>query len=91
MTKRIHISAVGRVQGVGYRFFVHDIAASMNLSGWVRNCFDGAVEMEVQGEPEALDLFCEKVKKGPALAEVTGFEIREITKLENELNFKIKH
>ena len=46
---RKHIIAHGRVQGVGLRFTVTGFAKKYNVTGWVRNLYDGTVEMEVQG------------------------------------------
>lgn len=46
-----HIIFVGRVQGVGFRFTSLDIARRYQLNGFVRNLFDGTVEMVAQGEP----------------------------------------
>ena len=45
----------GRVQGVGFRYTAKHLAGSLGLTGWVRNCSDGSVEMEVQGKPELID------------------------------------
>ncbi len=46
---RKHIYFSGRVQGVGFRYRSCHIARSLGLTGWVKNCWDGRVEMEVQG------------------------------------------
>ena len=45
----------GRVQGVGFRWFVHREAAEIGLRGWVRNTEDGHVEVLAAGEPEQLE------------------------------------
>ena len=47
---RKHYYFEGRVQGVGFRYKAMYLARSMQLTGWVRNLYDGRVEMEVQGE-----------------------------------------
>ncbi len=49
---RKHMLFYGRVQGVGFRYHAKYRARLLGLTGWVRNCYDGSVEMEVQG-PEA--------------------------------------
>lgn len=51
MIVRKHIQFYGRVQGVGFRYHATYKAQSLGLTGWVRNCSDGSVEMEVQGDP----------------------------------------
>jgi len=53
---RAHLLISGRVQGVAFRYYTQDIAQSLEIKGWVRNCWDGKVEIVVEGEEE-------KVKK----------------------------
>lgn len=55
MVIRKHIQFYGRVQGVGFRYHATYKSRLLGLVGWVRNCYDGSVEMEVQGEPEKID------------------------------------
>ena len=50
----LHFLVKGRVQGVGFRWFVHREAAELSLRGWVRNTIDGHVEVVAAGEPDAL-------------------------------------
>ena len=54
---RYNITVKGRVQGVGFRYFVQSISINMNLSGWVKNLDNGNVEFEVENDEEFLDLF----------------------------------
>ena len=51
---RKHIFFSGRVQGVGFRYRAYYIAEALGLTGWVHNCYDGRVEMEVQGNEESI-------------------------------------
>lgn len=55
MAVRKHILFYGRVQGVGFRYHATYKARLLGLTGWVRNLYDGSVEMEVQGEAELID------------------------------------
>ncbi|MDH7600036.1 MAG: acylphosphatase [Sedimentisphaerales bacterium] len=50
-----HISFIGHVQGVGFRYTARRIAQSLGLKGFVRNVPDGTVEMFVQGPPDLVD------------------------------------
>ncbi len=61
LTRR-HLLIKGHVQGVGFRWFAWELAESLTVSGWVRNCPDESVEMEAEGTPEALDEFVRRLK-----------------------------
>ena len=50
----------GRVQGVGFRYFTHNLANSMDLSGWVRNLRDGSVEVLAIGPKQVLERFLQE-------------------------------
>lgn len=52
---RKHIYFYGRVQGVGFRYYSVNKARQLGLTGWVRNLYDGSVEMEVQGSEQFID------------------------------------
>ena len=52
---RKHIIFYGRVQGVGFRYYAVQKANQLGLTGWVKNLFDGSVEMEVEGQEELID------------------------------------
>ena len=58
---RKHIIAHGRVQGVVLRFTVTGFAKKYNVTGWVRNLYDGTVEMEVQGLDHRVELFLQEL------------------------------
>ena len=60
----------GRVQGVGFRFFVRDAARREGIAGWVRNREDGCVELEAQGDAEAMERFEMAIRRGPRGARV---------------------
>ena len=75
MTRRFVVS--GRVQGVGFRWFVRNAARELGLAGWVRNLADGRVEAEASGTPEALDAFEGRLREGPRGAAVAAVEAQE--------------
>ena len=62
----------GRVQGVGFRYFVLREARALGLSGWVRNLPDGGVELVAVGEEPALHAFEGRLWQGPPHARVTS-------------------
>ena len=67
----------GRVQGVGFRYFVEREARSLGLRGWVRNLDDGRVEVYAVGLPEQLAELAGLLWKGPRRAEVRGVNEEE--------------
>ena len=52
---RKHFFFKGRVQGVGFRYRAQNAAARYSVTGWVKNLYDGSVEMEAQGTEEDID------------------------------------
>ena len=93
MTNKIRRAAraQGRVQGVGFRFFVQSEAKSAKVTGWVKNEGDGSVTMELQGTPEQLDALEERIKKGNGFAKVTQLDSSEIEVVSGENNFAIHY
>jgi acylphosphatase len=69
----------GRVQGVGFRWFVRREAAELGLTGRARNLPDGRVEVAVAGKPDALSAFRERLRTGPPGARVTRLEEEEMS------------
>jgi acylphosphatase len=78
----------GRVQGVGFRFFARRAAESARVSGWARNLPDGRVETVVEGEPEAVERYLEKIRRGPMGGRVDGVEVEEVA-TEGHAGFRI--
>jgi acylphosphatase len=72
-----HIIVHGRVQGVGFRYFVRHVGNRLGLTGNVRNCPDSTVEIFVEGTGRIAD-FIKEVEKGPALARVDRVDIVDI-------------
>jgi acylphosphatase len=86
---RIRLS--GRVQGVGFRWFVRRAAQEFGLTGQVRNLPDGRVEVEAAGAPERLDAFRERLRQGPPGARVTHLEEEELSPAPAWEGFVIDH
>lgn len=88
-TFRIMVS--GRVQGVGFRYFVHDLATRFAIKGYVQNTHDNKVEIICQGKKNNLDMFIPAVKKGPALSFISEFLMEEIADFSSYDFFTIKY
>ena len=69
---RVHLVIQGRVQGVGFRYFVLRQADTLRLAGWVRNLADGDVELEAEGDRASLEALVEAARRGPSSARVTN-------------------
>jgi acylphosphatase len=70
----VHLLIRGRVQGVGFRYFVASGARALGVDGSVRNCSSGDVEVEAEGDRAALQALVEAVRQGPAGARITHVE-----------------
>lgn len=66
----IHLEIRGRVQGVGFRWFIVEKAEQLKLAGWVRNRRDGSVELAAAGPTDALKQLEAAAKQGPRGANV---------------------
>jgi acylphosphatase len=69
LAKRFYVS--GTVQGVGFRFFAERVAARLGLAGYVKNLFDGRVEIYAIGNAAQLDALKDELRRGPRMATVT--------------------
>jgi acylphosphatase len=78
----------GRVQGVGFRWFVQKNATTLRMSGYARNLDDGRVEVYAVGTPEQLNELCGLLWKGPRMSDVRGVEEHEAT-IESVSGFQI--
>jgi acylphosphatase len=71
---QLHAFVSGRVQGVGFRYFVQELAQQANLTGWVRNLWDGRVEIIAEGDRLVLEKFLSRVGRGPLSAKVDAID-----------------
>jgi acylphosphatase len=71
----------GRVQGVGFRWFVREEARALGLHGWVQNEPSGEVLLEVGGESPRLDRLAERLAVGPSASHVTAVLIEPAASL----------
>ena len=86
---RIHLRVRGRVQGVGFRYFVLRRAQALGLAGWVRNRSDGSVEIEAEGDRVAVEALAAEVRRGPPGAHVAEVERAERPGVAAEQGFRV--
>jgi acylphosphatase len=79
----------GRVQGVGFRFSVKQIARGFDVVGWVRNLEDGRVEMQCSGEPQEVEDFLEAIVESQLKAHVRNVTTMPIPPLTGVRGFEI--
>jgi len=79
----------GRVQGVGFRYFVLRAALELGVTGWVRNLADGSVEVQAQGDESQLDGLESRLRSGPSRSDVRSVDVREAAP-ESCANFRIR-
>ena len=85
---RKHIYFSGRVQAVGFRYSALCLAKELQLTGWVKNCWDETVEMEVQGDDETITEMIQRIRTSSYI-EITDAKWTKIP-LESEFGFHIR-
>ena len=88
---RFYLRFTGRVQGVGFRFFVAMNAERCHLTGWVKNMSDGSVTAEVQGTRLQIEQFLELTQTGNRFIRVDEIEKEERPYEENEKKFHVRY
>jgi acylphosphatase len=86
----VHIIVQGMVQGVGFRYFVWRQATKFSLSGFVRNLYDGDVEIEAYGDRSLLEVLIKDVKVGPRSADVKDRRIEWKEFQERYIGFEVR-
>ena len=80
----------GRVQGVGFRWFVVREAHMLGIAGWVRNNHDGSVEVLAQGTRDQLSGLHGRLREGPRAARVDAVEVSDATPAQGLSSFRIE-
>ena len=73
--RRMHAIVSGFVQGVGFRHFVYVNASNLGVTGWVRNRWDGSVEVVAEGDQAQLESLLAILRRGPRAAHVDDVEV----------------
>ncbi len=87
MQVRRHFYFSGRVQGVGFRYRAAYAARAAKLTGWVKNLYDGRVEMEIQGEDALITHLVYELRKDRFIR-ITGLESEELPLVDGERDFR---
>jgi acylphosphatase len=85
-----HLCVSGQVQGVFFRAWIRKEAQTLGVNGWVRNCSDGTLEAQLEGEEQALGHLIERFRTGPPAARVEAVRIEEAS-LAGLGSFEIRH
>jgi len=85
-----HVSVTGRVQGVFFRGWTRDQANELGVTGWVRNCPDGRVDMHIEGEEAAIRQLVERLRQGPPAARVEDVHVWDVELFDYD-DFEVRH
>jgi len=86
----LHATVEGRVQGVGYRAFVEAIAYDLRLRGWVRNRWEGSVEVVAEGERPTLERLLAALQRGPSASNVTNVQVEWLPATAEFTHFSVR-
>ena len=75
-----HIVITGKVQGVGFRYWLYQAAKQRNIDGWVRNKISGEVEALLIGDDVKIDNLIRLCEKGPPSSKVTKIKVQNYQK-----------
>ena len=90
-TIRKHIKFYGSVQGVNFRYTSSTIAKKLGLTGWVRNEYNGSVEMEAQGTSELINKLIDTMKNVSQYIVIDNIEQKVIPVVKDEKEFIITY
>ncbi len=88
ITRRYRVH--GRVQGVGFRYFVQRTASTVGVRGWVRNRVDGTVEVLAQGSEDDHRRLEEGLREGPRMGRVDRLDVEDEPASDLEEGFSIR-
>ena len=84
-----HIVITGKVQGVGFRYWLYKAAVERNINGWVKNKISGEVEALLIGNDSKINKLIKLCKKGPTSSKVTNIEVQNYQKEYSRKSFEI--
>ncbi|MDO4377754.1 MAG: acylphosphatase [Erysipelotrichia bacterium] len=88
---RYYIIFSGQVQGVGFRFTLYQLSRQRDITGWVRNRYDGKVEAQMQGALNDILEVINELKNHSHYIEIDDYSMKEIAPIPQEKGFAIKY
>ena len=88
--QRIHAIVDGRVQGVGFRYFTQERAVHLGLTGWVRNRWNGTVELVAEGPKADLETLLRAVQRGPRVGTTQNVKVDWLENTDEFPSFRIR-
>lgn len=88
---RKYVIVTGRVQGVGFRYHAVNLAMEFHVTGWVRNMYNGGVEMEVQGLEANVDMFIQNLDSGTNWIRIDNKSVADSYVLPDETGFRVRY
>lgn len=88
MIERRHYIFSGSVQGVGFRYRATYAARGLGITGYVKNLYDGRVEMEVQGDRDSITRMLVEIEDG-SFIHIEDMEVKNIPVISDERDFKV--
>jgi acylphosphatase len=85
-----HVSITGRVQGVFFRAWTQQQADALGVTGWVRNCPDGRVDVHVEGQDSAVEAMIDRLRRGPRAADVDDVRLWDAEPCDFD-DFEVRH
>ena len=89
MIKKKHLIISGKVQGVGFRFWMQNLAINNNIGGWVKNRSLGDVEALIIGQEKEVQKLIKQCKIGPSSATIQNIQINDYNQNYSEKGFNI--
>lgn len=86
---RMHYICYGRVQNVGFRYRACRLARSLRMTGYVRNCPDGSVEMELQGSEAEIGMFFKSLNDDSYIR-IDRTEAKRMEVVTGEMGFSVR-
>jgi acylphosphatase len=88
--QRLHAIVDGRVQGVGFRYFTQERAVHLGLTGWVRNRWNGTVELVAEGPKADLETLLRAVQRGPRVGTTRNVKVNWLENTDEFPSFRIR-